>query len=184
MTRTPTPPQPSWLDAIALAARAHHGQLRKDRRTPYVSHVFRVCLIVRDLFGCNDAGTLIAAVLHDTIEDTTTDYDDLAEAFGTEVANWVAALTKNKSLPHDEREAAYGQVLAKAPWQVQLCKLADIYDNLTDSGHLTAAGQQKTLGNARRYLAALQSGLKAEAARAWQLVSDLCNAHVERVRET
>src|SRR5262245_29008948 len=101
MSGTTTAPYPLWLHAIALAARAHQGQLRKDGRTPYVSHVFRVCLIVRDLFGCDDGRVLCAAVLHDTIEDTTTDYDDLEEAFGAEVAGWVALLTKNKSLPHD-----------------------------------------------------------------------------------
>jgi guanosine-3',5'-bis(diphosphate) 3'-pyrophosphohydrolase len=165
----------SWLDAIALAARAHHGQMRKDHRTPYISHPFRVCMIVRDLFGCADARVLTAAVLHDTIEDTTTDYDDIEEAFGTEVADWVAALTKNKSLPHDERETVYGQALARAPWQVQLCKLADIFDNLTDSQQLTPPSRQKSLGNARRYLAALASDLKEEAAQAWQIVAELCS---------
>src|SRR5262245_48162287 len=36
------------LGAVAFAARAHHGQLRKDGETPYVSHVFRACLIVRE----------------------------------------------------------------------------------------------------------------------------------------
>ena len=38
------------LEAVSFAARAHHGQMRKDHATPYVSHSFRVCLIVRDLF--------------------------------------------------------------------------------------------------------------------------------------
>jgi guanosine-3',5'-bis(diphosphate) 3'-pyrophosphohydrolase len=173
MTSTMTPSQFGWLDAIALAARAHHGQLRKDQRTPYVSHVFRVAMIVRDIFACDDPDTLTAAVLHDTIEDTTTDYDDIEEAFGVEVARWVAALTKNKSLPHDERERTYSQVLQEAPWQVQLCKLADIFDNLIDSRHLTPPGRQKSFANAQRYLAAIHSGLKEEAARAWQIVADL-----------
>ncbi len=40
-----------FLSAASFAARAHHGQMRKDRATPYVSHVFRVCLVVRDVFG-------------------------------------------------------------------------------------------------------------------------------------
>src|SRR5438093_1326783 len=95
------------LNAIAFAARAHHGHMRKDEKTPYVSHVFRVAAIVRNVFGFDDPRMLATAVLHDTIEDTKTDYDDLVEEFGTPIADWVAALTKNKSLPHDEREAAY-----------------------------------------------------------------------------
>src|SRR5205823_3522167 len=59
------------LDAAAFAARSHQGQLRKDKQTPYVSHVFRVCLILRDLFGFDDPRMLCAALLHDTVEDTT-----------------------------------------------------------------------------------------------------------------
>src|SRR5229473_1601342 len=88
------------LEAVAFAARAHHGQFRKDRATPYVSHTFRVCLIARDLFGVDDPRVLAAAVLHDTVEDTTTDHDDLSERFGPEVAAWVASLSKDKRLPH------------------------------------------------------------------------------------
>jgi guanosine-3',5'-bis(diphosphate) 3'-pyrophosphohydrolase len=167
------PADSSLLDAIAFAARAHHGQLRKDNRTPYVSHVYRVAMIVRNIFNCDDPRLLMAAVLHDTIEDTNTDYDDVQESFGAEIADWVAALTKNKSIPHDEREAVYGRGLAAAPWQVQVCKLADIFDNLTDNASLTAKGRQKGLGNAKRYLEALQTDLKAEARPAWKIVSDL-----------
>src|SRR5438105_11110404 len=96
-----------FLEAIAFAARAHQGQLRKDGQTPYVSHVFRVCLVLREVFGVADLRVLTAAVLHDTLEDTTTDFDDLAEQFGADVAAWVAALSKDKREPHDVREEAY-----------------------------------------------------------------------------
>src|SRR5437764_12419113 len=113
------------LEAASFAARAHHGQLRKDKVTPYASHAFRVCLVVRDLFGFDDPRMLMTALLHDTIEDTTTDFDDLAERYGAEVAAWVAILTKDKRLQEDERERAYLEQLKKAPWQVQVCKLAD-----------------------------------------------------------
>src|SRR5438132_11061847 len=92
------------LDAVAFAARAHRGQLRKDGATPYVSHVFRACLVVRHVFGFDDERMLTAALLHDTIEDTTTDFDDVTERFGPEVAAWVACLSKDKRLPDDQRE--------------------------------------------------------------------------------
>src|SRR5439155_8693079 len=92
------------LDAVAFAARAHRSQTRKDGQTPYVSHVFRVCLIIRHLFDSADSDVLTAAVLHDTIEDTTTDFDDLAERFGTTVAGWVATLSKDKRLVDERRE--------------------------------------------------------------------------------
>ena len=84
------------FEAAAFAARAHQHQLRKDGRTPYVSHPFRVCLVVRHLFGIDDPRIHAAALLHDTIEDTTTDYDDIVERFGPDVAGWVAAVTSTR----------------------------------------------------------------------------------------
>src|SRR6266702_2258951 len=147
------------LEAIAFAARAHQGQLRKDQRTPYVSHVFRVCLIVRQVFGVDDASVLTAAVLHDTIEDTTIDFDDIAKEFGPEIAGWVSALSKDKRLHEDPREKAYEAQLAQAPWQVKICKLADIYDNLMDAIHMPQEKQARSKRNAHRYLAALKSNL-------------------------
>src|SRR5262245_47811485 len=95
------------VEAVSFAARDHEGQVRKDGRTPYVSHVFRGCLTLRHVFGIDDPQVLAAAVLHDTIEDSTTDFDDLEEHFGREVAMWVSALSKDKRLPEEEREQAY-----------------------------------------------------------------------------
>ena len=57
--------------------------------------------------GFDDPRMLAAALLHDTIEDTTPTATTSIERFGPEVARWVAALTKDMRLPHDEREAAY-----------------------------------------------------------------------------
>src|SRR5205085_841436 len=42
------------LEAVSFAARAHHGQIRKDGKTPTAAHVFRVCLILRHVFGLDD----------------------------------------------------------------------------------------------------------------------------------
>jgi guanosine-3',5'-bis(diphosphate) 3'-pyrophosphohydrolase len=161
------------LDAIAFAARAHKPQLRKDGQTPYVSHVFRVCLVVRHVFGVSDPRVLTAAVLHDTIEDTTTDYDEIAERFGEEVASWVAALSKDKRQQEEEREAAYADELARSPWQVQVCKLADIFDNLLDSGRFPPEKRKKTFQRSRHYLQTLQANLRPEAQPHWETVAGL-----------
>jgi guanosine-3',5'-bis(diphosphate) 3'-pyrophosphohydrolase len=161
------------LEAVSFAARAHQGQTRKDGRTPYASHVFRVCLIVRDVFGVSDPQVLAAALLHDTMEDTTTDFDDVEEKFGREVAAWAAALSKDKRLPYEQREEAYCRVLAEAPWQVQVCKLADVFDNLLDMGHLPRERRPDALRKKQRYLDALRSGLKPEARAAWERVAAL-----------
>ncbi|MGC3970928.1 MAG: HD domain-containing protein [Pirellulales bacterium] len=73
---------------------AHQHQFRKDGRTPYIAHPLRVALTVRHVFEIDDPTARIAAVLHDTLEDTTTDYDDLFERFGRDVADAVAALNE------------------------------------------------------------------------------------------
>src|SRR5688572_4091330 len=99
MPETPPADTRVLLEAASFAARAHRHQLRKDGQTPYVAHPFRVCLVVRHVFGIDDPDTLAVALLHDTIEDTTTDYDDLAERLGGRVAAAVAALSKDMRLP-------------------------------------------------------------------------------------
>lgn len=142
------------LEAVAFAGRAHHGQMRKDGKTPYASHVFRVCLVVRQVFGVDDPAVLTTALLHDTIEDTTTDFDDVARCHGAEIAGWVGCLSKDKRLPDEEREDRYCAGLAAAPWQVKICKLADVFDNLLDSGHLPVDQRRRTAARSRCYLEA------------------------------
>lgn len=161
------------LDAVAFAARAHQGHVRKDKITPYVSHVFRVCLIVRDVFEIKDPRVLMAAALHDTIEDTRTDFDDLKEHFDADVAEWVALLSKDTRRPEKEREKEYLKQLVQAPWQVQAAKLADIFDNLIDSGHLTPEARTRLLRRARGYLDALGPRLAPELKRPFAVVSQL-----------
>lgn len=130
-----------FQQAVSFAARAHQGQLRKDGKTPYFAHPVRVALVVRHVFAVEDETALIAALLHDLIEDTTTDYDDIIERFGKEVADAVSALTKDSRLPENEREEAYDNQLSKSSWQARLVKLADVYDNYCDS---SSDGQRKS----------------------------------------
>ena len=122
-----------WQSAAAFAARAHLNQVRKDGRTPYFSHPVRVAMIVANVFGSSDDEEILAAaLLHDTIEDTTADYDDLHKEFGKRVADIVATLTKDMRLIESKREKAYDAQLAAGPWEARLIKLADVYDNFCD----------------------------------------------------
>lgn len=139
-------------EAAAFASRAHRHQVRKDGRTPYASHVFRVAFTVRQVFACEDTVVLTAALLHDTIEDTTTDYDDVHARFGAEVADCVAALTKNMALPEEAREAEYDARLARADWRARLVKLADAYDNLCDARTSAAGVEEKYFDRCLRAL--------------------------------
>jgi len=157
------------LEAVSFAARAHRHQIRKDKETPYAAHVFRVCLVLQQVFGVSDPATLATALLHDTIEDTPTDYDDLAERFGETVAGWVAILTKDMRLRDDVREPAYFAAAAAAPWQVQLVKLADLYDNLCDSAHLPPATRQRSVRRSGEFMAFFRPHVKPEAHTAFAL---------------
>jgi (p)ppGpp synthase/HD superfamily hydrolase len=148
----PAKPIPAFLRAATFAARKHHGQMRADNQTPYFSHVSRVTLILAHLFGVQDEDMLTAALLHDTLEDTATDYDEIAEEFGTLVADYVVQLTKNVMLPKARREADYQARLSRAPEPVMIAKMADLYDNLSDRIH--SPKLQKTAETAEQLLAA------------------------------
>lgn len=126
-------------------------------------------MTVRHVFGCEDDAVLAAALLHDTIEDTGTDYDEILEQFGTQVADLVACMTKDMRLVEHERETSYDAQLARGPWQARLLKLADVYDNLSEASD--DRSRRKMVDKARRALA-LAAG-DAELAEARQAVEAL-----------
>ena len=88
------------------------------------------------------------------------------------VAEYVAALSKDKRLPEDVREQEYLERLIAAPLEVKLCKLGDVYDNLVDSESLTDAGREKHINKARELVARFSSELQAE----WRHVLTLVDA--------
>jgi guanosine-3',5'-bis(diphosphate) 3'-pyrophosphohydrolase len=167
-----------WHEAASMAARAHRNQLRKDKRTPYFSHPVRVALTVAVKFNCTDDKVIAAALLHDILEDTRADYDDLLERFGQEIADIVAALSKDTRLVEPERERRYYDELADAPWQAKLIKLADVYDNLSDAtddairekvlsaavNALRVAGDEPSLQPAVRLVRELKQSIEARLA--------------------
>lgn len=134
-------------------------------------------MVVRQIFGVEELDVLIAAVLHDTIEDTPTDYDDITEPFGTEAANWISQLTKEMRLPEAECANRYHAVLWQALWPVVVCKLADIYDKLTDSEHWPPAKRVRTVERSRDYLEVVRQNLPHPAAeRAYEMTRSLLEA--------
>ena len=167
--KTSAPAQPAvkplqlLLRAASFAARKHHGQMRADNRTPYFSHVARVTLILTHLFGVEDEAVLAAALLHDTLEDTATDYDEIAEQFGPLIAEYVVQLTKNVMLPKARREADYEARLCRAPEPVLIAKMADLYDNLSD--RINSPKLHKTAETAERLLGAFAPRLETGTGR-------------------
>lgn len=167
-----------WMRAASFAAWKHRHQVRKDGKTPYIAHPFRVAMIVRDTFGCTDAEVLAAALLHDTIEDTQTDYDELSKHFGERVATLVATLTKNMSLPSAHREEHYDRQLAAGPWEARLIKLADVLDNTVDASSVALV--EKANGLVRRVLALTEADAPLAAARAVLLARHALIAPINR----
>lgn len=168
-----------WQLASAFAARAHEHQKRKDGATPYFSHCTRVALTVAHVFGCTDEFAIAAALLHDTIEDTAVDYDDIEQVFGSVVANCVAALTKNMILPEAARERDYDRRLRAADWRARLVKLADAYDNFMDSSERGPDKVRKTRRTCRRAieLAKPDAATHLETRRAIKAVAAASRAH-------
>lgn len=164
-----------WREAVSFALRAHAGQMRRDGKTPYAAHVVRVMMTVRETFGCEDPVALAAAVLHDTIEDTPTDYDDVASAFGDEVAGIVAAMTKNMLLPEAQREPDYDARLRAGDWRARLIKLADVLDNASDNGKKNAKATGKLRQKVERAvgLAEPDAAAHPETARAIEILHGL-----------
>jgi (p)ppGpp synthase/HD superfamily hydrolase len=162
-------------EATSFAARAHRHQVRKDGRTPYAAHPFRVAMTVRHLFECEDTTTIVVALLHDTIEDCVVDFDDIESRFGTDVAEIVASLTKNMFLREDAREADYDARLAKADWRARLVKLADVYDNFIDTAGISSAMRKRALARANRAikLASKDAKKHEESRRAIDAVREL-----------
>jgi guanosine-3',5'-bis(diphosphate) 3'-pyrophosphohydrolase len=92
------------LKAIAFAADKHRHQCRKDAEaSPYINHPIAVAAVLAAEGDVSDEATLIAAALHDTVEDTQTTLLELEDHFGSEVAGLVRELTDDKSLEKTER---------------------------------------------------------------------------------
>jgi len=117
-------------DAKKLAKRKHHCQKRKDGKTPYFRHLEQVVKNLEKL-GITDDRIFCAGWLHDTIEDTSTDYDDIRK-FGKKVTYIVVSVTKDTILSKVKREKKYLLQLKNAPWEAKVVKLGDIVANIAD----------------------------------------------------
>ena len=88
--------------AIEFAAIRHKDQKRKGTELPYIVHPMEVMQILTEN-GCDEI-VIVAGILHDTIEDTETTYDDILENFGKEIADIVASESEDKSKSWKERK--------------------------------------------------------------------------------
>ena len=119
--------------ALAFAADKHRAQRRKDKEaSPYINHPIALADVLVNEGGIDDMVALAAAVLHDTIEDTQTTYEELQQRFGKEVADVVLEVTDDKSLPKAERKKRQETHAPHLSQRAKLVKLADKICNLRD----------------------------------------------------
>jgi (p)ppGpp synthase/HD superfamily hydrolase len=155
-------------NAADHASRAHHGQLRKDRRTPYIIHPARVAGLVGTFNGSHVA--LIAAWLHDIYEDCTADWiletDELIERLPLpsderqDIAAIVDAMTKKNTIAGKAARLADSlDRILDAPPEATLVKLCDRIDNLLDSA-------DRNGGFTKRYLASTDMVIEKLSVRA------------------
>ena len=124
---------PMILAAVHFAADRHRNQRRKDAATTtYVNHPVCVAEMLVNVGGIEDPQVICAALLHDTIEDTDTTPDELAEAFGPAVRDIVLEVSDDKSLPKEERKQEQIRHAATASIAAKQVKLADKICNLQD----------------------------------------------------
>ena len=99
--------------ATRLAAEAHKNQRRKTDKTPYISHPYSVAMLL-EILGFPEV-SVIAGILHDTVEDTTLTYKVIEDSLncGEEVSEIVKQLTENKNLSWEDRKFEYKIIFSK-----------------------------------------------------------------------
>ncbi len=121
------------LKALAFAARKHSRQRRKDREaSPYITHVIAVTQVLVTDGGVRDEDLLLAAVLHDTLEDTQTSIEELRAEFGAAVGGLVAEVSDDRTRPVEERKRLQVLHAPALSAQAKQLKVADKTCNVRD----------------------------------------------------
>lgn len=123
--------------ALAFAAHKHKNQRRKGMdASPYINHPIALVDLLVNECGITDQEILCAALLHDTLEDTKTEKEELTEAFGKAISDLVGKVTDDKTLPKAERkqlQIVHAKRLSKKACAIKLadktCNLRDVAEN-------------------------------------------------------
>lgn len=159
--------QDVYVKAWDYATLAHHGQTyagpREGMKYDYINHIGSVTMeLIWSLGGTGGVDGNLAlqcAILHDSIEDTTTTYENLVNTFGKKVADGVQALTKNEALSTKAEQMSDSLARIKLqPSEVWMVKLSDRITNLSEPPYYWSKEKRsKYLHEARFILAELGS---------------------------
>jgi len=118
------------MKAAHFAAIKHTDQRRKgERQEPYFNHLSDVAQILAEHTNGEDPILVAAGLLHDSLEDTDTTYDELVNEFGVEIADLVREVTDDKSLPKPERKRLQ---ISNAPHKSPRAKMIKIADKISN----------------------------------------------------
>lgn len=125
------PAVPLVLEAACFAAQRHAGQRRKGmEQEPYVNHLLEVAALLADGTHPVDVNLVVAGLLHDVVEDTSTTREEVLRRFGEDVASLVMEVTDDKSLPKYVRKNLQVQRAPHCSPRAQKLKAADKISNL------------------------------------------------------
>ncbi|MES9991585.1 MAG: HD domain-containing protein [Candidatus Thiodiazotropha sp.] len=129
------------IKTLAFATQKHRHQRRKDiEASPYINHPITLVDILVNEGEITDLETLIAALLHDTIEDTDATVEEIEAEFGGTIAGIVMEVTDDGTLPKLERKAMQIKHAPGLSHKARLVKLADKIANLRDINRSPPAG--------------------------------------------
>lgn len=124
------------MHAIKFAADKHRDQRRKGvDASPYINHPIEVAELISRVGGVEELAVLMAAILHDTVEDTETTLEDIESAFGAEVRDLVAEVTDDKSLQKADRKRLQVEHTPHLSDGAKLVRIADKTCNVRDIAH-------------------------------------------------
>jgi (p)ppGpp synthase/HD superfamily hydrolase len=146
-----------YVAALRFAAERHNGQRVLDSDLPYLVHLTSVAAEV--IAALPEAGVdpdiaVECALLHDTIEDTSTTLADLTDRFGREVATGVAALSKDRTLAPEDRMADSLRRIRECPRAIWMVKLADRITNLAPPPAIWTGEKRRLYRDEARTIAA------------------------------
>jgi (p)ppGpp synthase/HD superfamily hydrolase len=119
------------MQAADEAARWHVDQRRKGQAAePYINHLLEVACLVTTATEGREPDVVIAALLHDSVEDQGIAIEQIASAYGRKVADIVSEVTDDKSLPKAERKRLQVETAAHKSREARLIKLADKTSNV------------------------------------------------------
>lgn len=148
-------------EAFEFARKAHDGQLRKSGE-PYIIHPIAVAMIVAVELELG-ANPVIAAFLHDVVEDTDYTIDDIRQRFGDDVAFLVSVVTKKNTGDYEISKQVdnYKQMLNSIHYDIRalLIKLADRLHNMRTLGSMPPHKQMKIAGETDFFYAPLANRL-------------------------